>query len=59
MCNQLDIGSRAVSAQLHRNEMWDLEVLVQDSGISVVFAANSGIVGNYGCVHEKGPYKYM
>ena len=41
MCNQLDGSSRAVSAQLHRNEMWDLEVLVWDSGISVVFAGYS------------------
>ena len=41
MCNQQDGGSRAVSAQLHRNEMWDLEVLVRDSGMSVVFAGYS------------------
>ena len=50
MCNQLDGGSRAVSAQLHRNEMWDLEVLVWDSGISAVLRdiqAKSRIVGNY------------
>ena len=53
MYNQLDVGSRAVSAQLHRNEMWDLEVLVRDSGISVVLwdiQAKSGIVGNYDVV---------
>ena len=36
--NQLDVGSCAVSA---RNEMWDLEVLVRDSGIGVVFAGYS------------------
>ena len=31
----------ARTQSLHRNEMWDLEVLVRDSGKSVVFAGYS------------------